>query len=290
MLDFRIETFLVVCKHLNFTKAAKELCITQPAVSQHIKYLEINYQTKFFHYEGKKLLLTNEGKLFLETVSTMKHDEAFLREKLTQEKTGQYHLKLGATLTIGEFILPNKLGNFLIQHPDMQITMLVNNTEQLLHQLDTGVLDFVLIEGYFPKNEYSFVPYARENFVCVAGQNYSFSKQPEILEDLLQEPLIIRETGSGTRDIFEKNLERQNLLLNDFSKLIEIGNIATIKKLVAHNLGVTALYEIAVKEELTNGSLIKIPIADLQHSHDFYFVWRKNSVFSDFYKHLASSL
>jgi DNA-binding transcriptional LysR family regulator len=214
----------------------------------------------------------------------------FLREKLTQEKTGQYHLKLGATLTIGEFILPNKLGTFLNQHPDMQITMLVNNTEQLLHQLDAGVLDFVLIEGYFPKNEYSFVPYARKNFVCVAGQNYSFSKQPEILEDLLQEPLIIRETGSGTRDIFEKNLERQNLLLNDFSKLIEIGNIATIKKLVAHNLGVTALYEIAVKEELANGSLIKIPIADLQHSHDFYFVWRKNSVFSDFYKNLASSL
>lgn len=290
MLDFRIDTFLAVCKHLNFTKAAEELCITQPAVSQHIKHLEIHYQTKFFHYEGKKLLLTSEGKLFLETVSTMKHDETFLREKLAQEKTGQYHLKLGATLTIGEFILPNKLGNFLTQHPDMQITMIVNNTEQLLHQLDTGVLDFVFIEGYFPKNDYNFVPYSRESFVCVAGKNYPFEKQPHLLEDLLYEPLIIRETGSGTRDIFEKNLERQNLLINDFAKVIEIGNIATIKQLVANNLGLTALYEIAVQEELNKGLLQKIPLTDLQQSHDFYFVWRKNSVFSDFFQELASSL
>ena len=88
MLDFRIDTFLTVCEYMNFTKAAEILCITQPAVSQHIKYLEKTYDTKFFEYEGKKINLTKSGKIFYQTATTMKHDEEYLKEKIIQEKLG----------------------------------------------------------------------------------------------------------------------------------------------------------------------------------------------------------
>ena len=290
MLDFRIDTFLTVCKYMNFTKAADELCITQPAVSQHIKYLENSYNTKFFEYEGKKIKLTQSGKIFYQTMSMMKHDEQYLKEQIIQEKSGIRKLRFGATRTIGEFILPPKLSDYLNKNNNINMTMLVGNTEYLLNKLENGEIDFALVEGYFTKNKYDFVVYSREKFVAISSKDYQFKKQPRVLEDLLQETLILREKGSGTRDIFEKNLETQNLTINDFSKVIEIGNINAIKSLVKNNNGITALYEIAVKDELENGTLKKVDIKDLQKSHDFYFIWRKNSSFKNLYQKLAEDL
>ncbi|WP_315071920.1 LysR family transcriptional regulator [uncultured Clostridium sp.] len=287
MLDFRIDTFLAVCKYMNFTKASEALCITQPAVSQHIKYLEKSYDTKFFEYEGKKISLSKSGKIFYETVATMKHDEQYLKEKITQEKLGIRSLKFGATLTIGEFILPSKLSDYLNKNNNMRMTMIVENTEELLNKLEQGEIDFALVEGYFVKNEYDFAVYSREKYICVAGKDYRLKKQSRVLEDLLQETLIIREKGSGTRDIFEKNLEKQNLTLNDFNKVVEIGNINAIKHLVKNNNGITSLYEVAVKDELKDGTLKKIEVEDLQKTHDFYFIWRKNSAFKSLYQEIV---
>ena len=287
MLDFRIDTFLTVCEYMNFTKAAQILCITQPAVSQHIKYLEKTYDTKLFEYEGKKINLTKSGKIFYQTATTMKHDEAYLKEKINQEKLRIKSIKFGATLTIGEFILPTKLHNFLNKNNNMQVTMIVENTKELLNKLEHGNIDFALVEGYFIKSEYDYVVYSKQKYICVAGKNYKLKKQPHILEDLLQETLIVREIGSGTRDIFEKNLERQNLTLNDFNKVLEIGNINAIKHLVENNNGITSLYEIAVKDELERGTLKKIEIDDLQKNYDFYFIWRKNSAFENLYRQLV---
>ena len=287
MLDFRIKTFLTVCEYMNFTKAAEILCITQPGVSQHIKYLEKTYDTKFFEYEGKKIKLTKSGKMFYRAASTMKHDEEFLKEKIQQEKLRITHLKFGATLTIGEFILPPKVHNYLNKNDNFNITMIVGNTEELLYKLQHGEIDFALVEGYFVKSDYDYVVYSKENYICVAGKNYKFKKEPHVLEDLLKETLIVREKGSGTRDIFEKNLERQNLTLNDFNKVVEIGNINAIKHLVENNNGITSLYEIAVKDELERGTLKKIEIDDLQKNHDFYFIWRKNSAFENLYRELV---
>ena len=290
MLDFRINTFLTVCEYMNFTKAAEILCITQPAVSQHIKYLESIYNTKLFEYEGKKIKITNAGQLLYQTAITMKHDEEYLKEKIEKEKLGITSVKFGATLTIGEFILPKKLHNYLKKNKNIKLTMIVENTKELLYKLEHGEIDFALVEGYFVKNEYQYIVYSKENYICVAGENYKFKKQPEVLGDLLKETLIVRERGSGTRDIFEKNLEEQNFTINDFSKVIEIGNINTIKYLVKNNDGITTLYEAAVKEELQNGTLKKIEIEDLQKNHCFYAIWRKNSAFESLYKDIISEL
>ncbi|WP_459478656.1 LysR substrate-binding domain-containing protein [Clostridium saccharoperbutylacetonicum] len=283
MLDFRINTFLTVCEYMNFTKAAEALCITQPAVSQHIKYLETTYNSKLFEYEGKKIKLTKAGKLLYQTSITMKHDEEYLKGKIKEEQLGITSIKFGATLTIGEFILPAKLNSYLNKNKNMKITMIVENTKELLYRLEHGEIDFALVEGYFIKSEYDYVVYSKENYICVTGKNCKLKEQPQVLEDLLGETLIVREKGSGTRDIFEKNLEEQNLTINDFSKVIEIGNINSIKYLVKNNHGITALYEAAVKEELDNGSLQKVEVSDLQKNHNFYFIWRKNSTFEELY-------
>ncbi|OOP72102.1 LysR family transcriptional regulator [Clostridium beijerinckii] len=290
MLDFRINTFLTVCEYMNFTKAAETLRITQPAVSQHIKYLENTYNAKLFEYEGKKIKLTKVGELVYQISITMKHDEEYLKGKIKEEQLGITSIKFGATLTIGEFILPSKLNSYLNKNKNMKITMIVENTKELLYKLEHGEIDFALVEGYFIKSEYDYVVYSKENYICVAGKNYKFKKQPQALEDLFGETLIIREKGSGTRDIFEKNLEEQNLTINDFSKVIEIGNINSIKYLVKNNHGITTLYEAAVKKELENGTLQKVEVSDLQKNHNFYFIWRKNSAFEALYLEILEEL
>ena len=132
MLDFRVNTFLAVCQTLNFTQASKELGLTQPAVSQHIKLLENFYHTRLFHYENKKLTLTAAGQLLLERFTTMQNDENALLEELSSQDTGIETLSLGVTMTIGEYAIISPLAKFLKEHPNLNINLRFGNTQQLL--------------------------------------------------------------------------------------------------------------------------------------------------------------
>ena len=105
MLDFRVETFLCVCQTMNFTQAARRLNITQPAVSQHIKYLEQHYHTSLFLYENKRLSLTATGAILHERFKTMENDEAALAAELRSSATGIECLSLGVTMTVGEYAI-----------------------------------------------------------------------------------------------------------------------------------------------------------------------------------------
>ena len=139
MLDVRVETFLTVCRTMNYTRAAEQLHITQPAVSQHIRALEERYGATLFRSQGKRLLLTESGRLLFRTAAAMHHDALRLREAIRQENARR-HLRFGATLTIGEYIMPAPLLRLLEQEPDIQLYMLTSNTRELLKLLDQGEL------------------------------------------------------------------------------------------------------------------------------------------------------
>lgn len=284
MLDFRIDTFLMVCKYMNFTKASQVLNITQPAVSNHIRYLEEYYNVKLFHYIGKKMKLTKEGKILLEYATTLKHDDIFLKKRLRDMKR-KHDLIFGATLTVGEYIMPSIINRFLQDENNAQIKMQVANTKELLDYMNEGKIDFALVEGYFNKMEYDSLYYCQEEYICVASKDFEVDSVKDI-SDLFKYNLIIRENGSGSREIIERYLSDRNLSVYDFVNLIEISNINTIKNLVANNHGVSFMYRIAVEKELINGTLKEISISGLTIEHDINFVWRKNSVFADYYQQL----
>lgn len=286
MLDFRVDTFLAVCRYMNFTKASQELNITQPAVSQQIHWLEDSYRTKLFEYKGKKLTLTPAGEVFLSAVTTMKHDDIFLREKIAETCGTAKQLVFGATLSIGEFVMPKRIAAYLERFPDNSVQMIVANTHELLNKINTGELDFALVEGFFAKNEYESQVFSRERFVAVCGRDYSFVKKPRVIEDLLSERLITRELGSGSRDILEKYMETRNLTIRDFPRRVEISNISGIKELTAAGCGITFLYEATVQEELKKGTLVEVPLRDFKITHDFTFLWRRGSIFSSHYHEL----
>lgn len=290
MFDYRLETFICVCKHLNYTKASEELNITQPAVSQHIHSLEENYKVKLFTYDKKRLQLTQEGMLLLNAATTMKHDDIHLREKLLQVKNYKNELTFGSTFSVCEYILPQHINNYLMNNPDTNVKMVVANTKQLIERINLGEIDFALIEGNFSKSEFDSLLYSKENYIAVCGNDYKFKNNVTSFEDLIDEKIILREEGSGTRDIINKFAQEKNIEIDDFVNYIEIGNINTIKYLVKHNLGISFLYEATVIEELKNYELKKIDLKDFNITHDITFIWRKNSIFKEHYIALYNEL
>lgn len=290
MFDYRLETFICVCKHLNYTKASEELNITQPAVSQHIHSLEDSYKVKLFTYDKKRLQLTQEGILLLNAATTMKHDDIHLREKLLQVKNYKNELTFGSTFSVCEYILPQHIVNYLINNPDTNVKMVVANTKQLIERINLGEIDFALIEGNFSKSEFDSLLYSKENYIAVCGNDYKFKNNVTSFEDLIDEKIILREEGSGTRDIINKFAQEKNIEIDDFVNYIEIGNINTIKYLVKHNLGISFLYEATVIEELKNHELKKIDLNDFNIAHDITFIWRKNSIFKEHYIALYNEL
>ena len=285
MLDFRMETFITVCQCMNFTRASEKLNITQPAVSQHIRYLEKHYNTKLFRYEGKKLRLTGAGEILKNASLTMMHDEKSIQSEMlhTEEES---EIRFGATRTVGDALMARILKNYLLRYPDAKIHMEVGNTRELLKRLDEGEIDFALVEGFFKKSEYDFQQYSDENYIAVCSPEYDFQKTPDKIENLFQERLFLREEGSGTREVLERYLDSKNLGISDFSRVTEVGSLQAIKELTKAGCGITFLYEAAVAGELKSGELTRIPLLDFQISHEFAFIWRRGSIYADRYREL----
>lgn len=284
MLDFRTETFLTVCQTMNFTAAAKQLNITQPAVSQHIHFLEGQYHTSLFIYRNKQLFLTRSGEILRKHLLTMKNDEKAILEELKSNFTGIETLSIGVTMTIGEYAIVDKLANFLIHHPEINIHLHYDNTFQLLKLLDHGQISMAIVEGNYPKENYSHKKYSTEDYIAVcAASHHFFTDHPHTVNDLLYERLLVREKGSGTRKILEQSLIAHGLHISDFIHYTQVENMHTIIDLLKKDCGISFLYKIAVENELQSGRLREISLDDFKMQHDFNIIWEKHSIYTDKY-------
>ncbi len=283
MLDFRHETFLTLCSCNSFTKAAELLHITQPAVSQHIKYLEEFYGCKLFDTSNRKIILTNQGKLLKEFAMTVFSDSKHFKENISSVNTDAMQFSFGATLSIGEYVMPDILSHLLTKYPNMKIHMSVANTHVLLERLNNGELDFIVVEGLFDKSDYEAKLFSLEKFIPVCSPQSEFADKEVSFQEITKSRLILREQGSGTREIFEIILQKNSYSLQAFAKIIEIGNMAAIKKMVSNGLGITFLFEVAAKSEIENESLSIINIPGFYEQREFNFVLLKQSFFRDRY-------
>lgn len=290
MIDFRIHTFLAVCKYMNFTRAAEELHITQPAVSQHMRYLEQLYRVPLFLHEGKKVHLTPAGELLFSAATTLKNDEAFIIEQMQHASVHEFPLIFGVTMTIGEYVIASPLAAYLKKHPDIDVKIILGNTSELLSLLESGEIHFALVEGYYDTSRYDSLTYRTEAFVPVCANNHPFAKEPHSITDLLGERLLLREPGSGTRDILEKNLTVKNIQLENFAHTMEVSSMHTIIQLLKEDCGISFLYQTAIEKELSEHSLRRLQLLDFDMSHDFTFLWNKGSIFSESYRNICMEL
>lgn len=278
MLDPRWNTFLVLCETMNYTRAAERLCLTQPAVTHHIHYLEGHYGCRLFSYEGKVLRLTEAGLRLRDFTRSMAYNSG--KVEAAMKASAAISLRVGASKTIGEYVIAPQLGRFLRERPEAAFSLLVDNTRVLLHELEAGQLDFVLIEGFFDRSRYDSRLYRREEFFGVCAPGHRLAGRKAALEELAGERLILREPGSGTRAIFEEALNRRNYTVNSFPGVVTISEFNTIKSLVADGLGISFLYAPVVEQELREGKLARFDLAEVEMSGAFYFVCLKDNLFA----------
>ena len=284
MLDFRVDTFIELCRTRNYTKTAENLHMTQPAVSQHIKYLEEFYGCKFFNYNKKVLTITEQGEALYKYLLTMSSDANKIREEIKNIDISKKNLHFGATFTIGEFIIPKIISEISSKYPEINISFIIRDTSELLEELKKGNIDFAFIEGFFEKTEYVNYLFSKERFVGICAANNPIATEITKFDDIVKERIILRENGSGTRDIFEKILYDNNLSLNDFNKKYEIENINIIKELVKENKGISFIYERAVEKEILMRKLAVINLENFYEEREFNFVFLKNSIHEEEYK------
>ena len=277
MIDPRWNTFLVLCETMNYTRAAERLCLTQPAVTHHIHHLEEHYGCRLFSYEGKVLRLTEAGQRLRDMTRPMVYNSAKVAQAMAAP--APVSLRVGASKTVGEYVIAPQVERFLQSHPEAAFSLEVDSTERLLQQLEAGKLDFVLVEGFFDRERYEAHLYRKEEFFGICPPDHPWAGRSVPLEELGRERLILREPGSGTRAIFEQALQRNNRTLQGFSGVAAISDFSVIKSLVARGLGVSFLYAPVVEQELAQGKLARFDLADVPMSGAFYFVCLKGNMF-----------
>ena len=270
MLDYRILTFLKLCETMNYRITAEELNMTQPAVTQHIHYLEEEYECKLFIYNRKKLEKTNQAILLEEYARSAYYNEIYLKRKIKSEN--KIKINIGATKTIGEFVIGEKIKK-LVKNEKYDISLTIDNTEKLIKLMELNKLDFILVEGIFNKDKYGYRLYKKDEFIGICSKNHKFNGKSIKFEELFKEDIIIREEGSGTRGIFEQFLSENSFSLEFFKKKITINNFNLIKELVSANCGISFVYNSVVNK---NDSIGKFYFKN-KIEREFNYLYLKNT-------------
>ena len=267
MLDNRIHTFLTLYEEMNYSRTAKILNMTQPGVSQHIRKLEEFYGVKLFTYEGRVLERTPEAEILKRHLDSMLVEEKAILEKFSDMKG--LHLRVGATKTIGEFVLVPTVRQFL-KDPDHTLEFIIDNTEALLKLLEDGKLDFAVIEGVIDKSRYGWSLYKKESYVGICSVDHRFAGKTVTMDEVLDEALIIREMGSGTRKILERSLEDRGYSLEDFRRVTTLGNFSVIMEMVGDGNAITFAYQ-PIARQRANLTTFRVKGMDIEGEFNFVY-------------------
>ncbi|WP_038330612.1 MULTISPECIES: LysR family transcriptional regulator [Empedobacter] len=274
MFDFRLKVFDTVAKRLNFTKAANELNITQPAVTKHIKEIELNLNIKLFERNGTKIKLTKAGEILLkytEEIFSVYQKMEFEIGQLQEKQKGS--LRLGASTTIAQYVLPPILAEFRKRFPEIQLSLVIQNSEKIEDLLANHKIDVGLIEAQIKNRTFHYFPFMKDEIVLVSRQNHSISIKNNIkLDDLKNIPLVFREPGSGTLETIDLALKSKNIKLNELNIEIQLGSTESIKSYVLHSDALAFLSIQSILQELKNQTLTIIDIKNLVIERNFNFI------------------
>ncbi|WP_321332630.1 LysR family transcriptional regulator [uncultured Bacteroides sp.] len=273
MSDFRLKVFLSVAKNLSFTKASQELFISQPAITKHIQELEVAYQTRLFDRLGNKILLTASGQLLLDHSERILEDYKRLEYEmhlLHNECTGE--LRIGASTTIAQYVLPPLLASFIDKFPQVTLSLINGNSREIETALQEHRIDLGLVEGIFRLPNLKYIDFLEDELVAIVHPGNKLTLGDEILpEDLQHIPLVLRERGSGTLDVFEKALMQHNIKLSSLNVLLYLGSTESIKLFLTNSdcMGIVSVRSIG--RELFAGLFRVIEIKGMPMMRSFCF-------------------
>ncbi|GAB3979252.1 LysR family transcriptional regulator [Spirosoma terrae] len=274
MLDFRLNVFYTVAKRLSFTKAAAELYVTQPAVTKHIQELEHQFGMALFDRRGNQISLTSAGNLLLkhaETIMGTYRQLEFDMNALKGQPGGT--LRLGASSTVAQYVIPPVLARFHEQSADITISLLSGNTEQIEQQLLNKNIDLGLVEGRTHNSDIRYTPFVKDELVLVCRADHPLADRDEITLDELQSiPILLRERGSGSLEVIEHALRGVGLKLTDLTIEMQLGSTESIKSYLGSSRCMAFVSVFAVQDKLRAGILKVIDVQGLSIHREFYSI------------------
>lgn len=262
MADRRLQVFSTVARLLSFTKAAEALHMTQPAVTFQIRQLEDYFNTRLFDRTHNRISLTTAGHLvknYADQIISLYSEMDNEVRKLTGDVLGP--LVLGASTTIGEYVIPSILGQYQNKFPDVAVRLHVANTEGVLHMVESNEIDIGIVEGPVSnKNLVSRVCWNDELVIVTPPGHALVSAGPVNVEEVVKYPFISREEGSGTREVILEYLQSAGLDMSDLNLTMEFGSPESIKSAVSAGLGISILSIATLDKELELGRLAKVSL------------------------------
>lgn len=290
----QLEIFTAVAEYKKMNLAASKLYIAQPTVSQTISDLEKEYGTTLFERHTKELKITAAGSLLLERATEI----IGIYESLEQSMKNTHALrplKIGATLTIGNTMMSDLIVELKKRHPDIDVSVFIDNTKLLEHRLLHNELDLALVEGIIMREEIYTEPVFNDQLELICGIGHPFAQEKSIkISELSNQDFIMRERGSGTRAILENIMIRHHV---PFHTKWECSSSTAILDAVRHNLGLGVLSYRCVKEYAAKGEIKICPIENISMNRFFYLCFNKNHPvtsqmqdFTDMIKELSTSI
>lgn len=278
-MDAKLLTLIELSKVNSFTKAAKELNLTQPAVSQHIKQLEEEFDAKLFVRSNNNLFLTKEGEIVLKYALRIQSLYNDMTRKLKDYKKCANNLTVGITHTSESNIAPEIMAKYSERNSGSHIRIISDSIKNLYEKLSLYQIDLAIIEGKITNKKFSSILLGTDSLVAVVSlDNPLANKKVVTISDLKKENLILRNLESGTSTLFANELAKMDEDISNFHLSLEMDNVASIKMLVRKNLGISILPKSACSREIKENKLVGLPIENLDLIRETNLVFIDNNI------------
>lgn len=277
MIVETLRVFVIVTEQSNFSRAAEMLNLSQPGVSLHIRNLENEFGTKLMHRSPKLVKLTEAGEiLYKRAKEILMLYEAAKQDifRLHDMVTGS--LQVGASFTIGEYILPRLLAEFAEQYPQVEMGLTIGNTEEIIQAIQGNKLDLGLVEGNVTTTDLNVTSYMKDEMILVAASDHPLSSLRNIETDFLHNQVwVLRESGSGTRAFSDQFIQCAGLQVK---RSYVFSSNQGVKEAVSAGLGIAILSRWVVRKEIAVGEIIEIPIKGIRLDRNFSLIRTKDHV------------
>jgi DNA-binding transcriptional LysR family regulator len=275
-MDFRDKVFLAVASNLSFSKASDELLISQPAVTKHIKELETRLNTSLFERKGNKIYLTDAGRITYNSFKQIEQQYNELEFQLGKlNDTFKGTLRIGASSTISQYVIPRFIASFYKRYPKIELFLYSGNSFEMEKLLLDNEVDLALVENASSQSDIRYLDFLDDEIVAVTGSQSLYANRKLIsIPDFLQIPLVLREKGSGTLQVIQKSLLKQQISLDVLNIFIHLGSTEAIKNFLCDFDGMALISAKAIEKELRLNELTKISIKNLSLHRKFRIALR----------------
>ena len=275
---WQLKIFCKVLELKSFSKAGEAVHLSQPTVSSHIKDLETHFGTQLIDRLARNASPTKAGELLYDyaqrLIALQQETETALAEFLGKIKG---RLTIGGSTIPGGYLLPQLIGEFSRTYPDVHIALVVGDTSEILDKISSGNIELGVVGARCDDSQLEQTPLMEDVLCVVVPSDHKWAgRSSVIMAELIQEPFIIRESGSGTLRAIEQHLQKASHHLDGFHVVAEMGSTEAVRQSIKSHIGISILSAIAVAADVTAGTLKTLTVEGLDFKRHFYLTRHKH--------------